>query len=75
MANVIEEQIDCLKANLAQEIDGLKKFLANEAERKDVESEARAIVFSAKGLFDIMAQIEILRKTQTRIDRMIGGQK
>ena len=69
MEKIISEQIDCLKGRLFQEVEGLKKFLATEGERKDVESEAKAIAFSVKELFDIMAQIEILRKTLTRIER------
>lgn len=65
--NQIQIEIDSLLESLSEEIKGLTFFLNGEV--LDDEQKARNIISSGRNLQDLVAQIEMLRKLETRSKR------
>lgn len=65
--NQIQIEIDSLLESLSEEIKGLTFFLNGEV--LDDEQKARNVISSGRNLQDLVAQIEMLRKLETRLQR------
>lgn len=64
---ILERELEAIKGYLASEIDGISFYLAQDD--FDTEQKALRLISANREILSLVAQIEILRKTKTRIKR------
>lgn len=64
---ILERELDAVRGYLASEIDGIAFYLAQNS--FDAEQKALKLISANREILSLLAQIEILRKTKTRIER------
>lgn len=70
---ILERELDVVKQYLASEIDGIAFYLAQD--NFDAEQKALRLISANREIVSLVAQIEILRKTKTRIERSLEAKK